>query len=387
MQADKKRVVLIEDEAIEATRLQGALRRAGYEVERATEESLPSVLKTFAPQIVYVDMVSPRVRGVKILRLIKSNPATKEIAVVICSLTTLSVDIESLRSQGCFHVLNKPFEVSVLLRVFNKFFALYSGTEGVNSDHYVPELSSQHGTYRLWGTRGSIPISGPSSVRHGGNTSCMSMTVGDETLIFDAGSGIRCLGLELAQEEPRPLHLFITHTHWDHIQGFPFFMPAFLPGFEIHVYGAKRFASSLEDNFRGQLQQEYFPIQMDDMQADLHFHHLEDACLMIHGCHVCWHEVNHPGHTVCYRVTVGEKNIVWLPDQEFLQGYLGAPDEIDIDHERIKAHLELIEFLKDTDVLITEAQYTNEEYSGKIAWGHTCVSNACVLMKLANIQR
>ena len=146
---------------------------------------------------------------------------------------------------------------------------------------YRPALDSSNGCFQLWGTRGSIPISGPEYIRHGGNTSCMSLEYGEDLIILDAGSGIRNLGLALAKANPRKLHLFITHTHWDHIQGFPFFAPAFIPGFEITIYGAKGFNKNLESLFRGQFDPDYFPIQMENMDAGLEFIYLGDQPVQI----------------------------------------------------------------------------------------------------------
>jgi len=252
---------------------------------------------------------------------------------------------------------------------------------------YHPVLDTTRARFKLWGTRGSTPTPGAQFLRTGGNTSCMSVASGGELFIFDAGSGIRDLGLEMLTAPPRKVHLFITHTHWDHIQGFPFFGPAYVPGFEILIYGAEGFGKDLKAVFRGQLDREYFPVQMEDMQSRLHFRHLTANPLRAGSARVSWEFAQHPGATVGYKIEIGGKKIAWVPDNEFLQGYTGSPGEITRDHPLALPYAAMIDFLSDADVVIHEAQYTPEEYPGKIRWGHSSVSNACVLMKLAGVPR
>lgn len=252
---------------------------------------------------------------------------------------------------------------------------------------FHPQLDMTRGHVALFGTRGSTPTPGGPFVRHGGHTSCMALFVDDEVFIFDAGSGIRDLGTVLAKGNPRRLHLFITHTHWDHIQGFPFFQPAYLPGFEMIIYGSKSFGKDIESVFRGQLDQEYFPVQMDDMHATFDFRSLPEEPLAFGNVKISWEVVNHPGTTVGYKVEANGKRIGWIPDNEFLQGYVGPPDEIRPDSPHLGDYRKVIDFISDMDVLVHEAQYTNDEYPFKFGWGHSSVSNACALIKLGNIRR
>lgn len=254
-------------------------------------------------------------------------------------------------------------------------------------ESYHPVLDPERARFTLWGVRGSTPTPGARFLRAGGNTSCMSVSCGDELFIFDAGSGIRDLGLELLAGPPRKVHLFVTHTHWDHIQGFPFFGPAYVPGFEILIYGAEGFGKDLKSVFGGQLDREYFPVQMEDMRSRLQFRHLLTNPVRAGSAQVAWEFAQHPGATVGYKIGIGGKKIAWVPDNEFLQGYTGSPAEITRDHPLALPYAAMIDFLSDADVVIHEAQYTPEEYPKKIRWGHSSVSNACVLMKLAKVPR
>ena len=240
-------------------------------------------------------------------------------------------------------------------------------------------------SFRLWGTRGSIPISGAKFVRHGGNTSCVEVAEAEERIILDAGSGIRELGLELAKRGPRKLHLFITHTHWDHIQGFPFFAPAYIPGFELNIYGAVGFKKDLGSIFRGQLDSDYFPVQFEDMRAAVVFHALDKPPLRIGRFTVSWEPTHHPAVTLAYKISTATQTFGYVSDNEFLYGYTGSPQGIDAGSPLVLPHRRLVEFLRGVDLLVAEAQYTNEEYLKKIGWGHSSISSACLLAKLAGI--
>lgn len=123
------------------------------------------------------------------------------------------------------------------------------------------------------------------------------------------------------------------------------------------------------------------------MKADLHFHTISENPTVIEGYTVNWEYTNHPGATVAYKVNVDGKQIVWMPDNEFAQGFLGHPNLLSADSRHVAPYLALVEFLRDTDLLIGEAQYLNEEYPKKIGWGHSSLSNACALMKLAGVRR
>ena len=185
----------------------------------------------------------------------------------------------------------------------------------------------------------------------------------------------------------RDVHLFITHTHWDHIQGFPFFIPAYDPNFKITVYGAQGFGKDLKSLFSGQLDADYFPVQLENMRAKLNFVQLGPEPIELPGARITWEFANHPGATVGYKIEVSGKKIAWVPDNEFLEGYTGSPDLISPDHERVAPYQKMIEFLSGTDWLMHEAQYMNEEYATKIGWGHCSLSNACLLARLARVRR
>ena len=261
----------------------------------------------------------------------------------------------------------------------------YATTEDQGSI-FRSEQHAEHGRFCLWGTRGSIPVSGPQYARHGGNTACLEITHGADRIIFDAGSGIRELGLAIKAESPCKVHLFITHTHWDHIQGFPFFVPAHVPGFEIIVYAPPVIEQDIETIFSGQLDRAYFPVQMEDLKANLEFKTLDETPVAIGDVLIEWEHATHPGASVGYKVNIAGKTIAYVPDNEFMKGYLGPP-KLPVEEKLDPMDTQFVEFIRGVDVLIHEAQYTAEEYVTHIGWGHSSLPNACVLAAEAEISR
>ncbi|MSU49246.1 MAG: response regulator [Opitutus sp.] len=391
----KGRIIIGEDLAEIAFLMFRALEAAGYEVTVAADgEECLRIARETLPDLITLDIMMPKMHGFDVLRALREDPKTRNIGVIMCSGKDYHTDRVQSEQLGAVDYLTKPIPAALLVERVEIFFGrrssaiapLESAATEVRAERFHCTLDRSRPHLELWGTRGSTPTVGGRFQRHGGNTSCMSLTFGDEVIIFDAGSGIRDLGLRLAAGRPRKLHLFITHPHWDHIQGFPFFTPAYISGFEITVYGAKGFGKDLESIFRGQLDRDYFPVQMDDMKSTLQFRHLTDEAIEIGGARITWVFAQHPGATVGYKVEVAQRKIAWVPDNEFLQGYEGPPT-LGLSDPRVVTYAQIIAFLSDVDLLVHEAQYLPEEYATRVGWGHSSVSNACLLMKLAGVRR
>jgi CheY-like chemotaxis protein len=392
------RVLVAEDTEVISYVMTELLVQAGYEVQSAQdgEECLLKVA-SFKPDLLILDLMMPKVHGIEVLKRLRADPETQDLGVIVCTAKTFKTEHSKAMELGALGFLPKPVTKDSLLWTVGAFFAGALKEQSSASDMsalavpmgepYRPTLEAEHGKLTLWGTRGSIPTPGPQFLRHGGNTSCMSLEVGEEIFIFDAGSGIRDLGNALMKGPPRKLHLFITHTHWDHIQGFPFFTPAYVPGFEVTVYGAEGFGKSLEGVFHGQLDQDYFPVQMEDLNANIEFRHLADDGEQFGHVEVSWEYAQHPGATVGYKIDVGGKTVAWFPDDEFLHGYIGSPEDVQPFDAMVSPYRRAIDFLKNADILIHEAQYTNEEYPTHVGWGHSSVSNACLLASFAEVKR
>lgn len=217
-------------------------------------------------------------------------------------------------------------------------------------------------TVQFWGVRGSIPVPGPATVRYGGNTPCVEVQAGDWRLVFDGGTGLRVLGQTLKLQAPLELHLFFSHSHWDHIQGFPFFAPAYQAGNCLHIYGpATHTGYSIKQSLSNQMLDPNFPVPLQRMQADLHFHDLlAGDVLTIGDVTVETGSLNHPNYALGYRVTWQGKTVVYASDTEHY------PDRLD----RSVVHL-----ARHADVLIYDANYTDGEYHNpeqpRCGWGHS----------------
>lgn len=395
----KPKVLVADDVESLARLMKYLLVQKGYEVEVAEDgEQCLEMIRSFKPDLVILDIMMPRLHGLDALKKIKANPETKGAGVIICSSKSYKPDQEQAKELGIFDFIVKPFQREDFLRKVENYFSGFSSVIGSGpevepekevpaEDKFFPKIESSRSRYHLWGTRGSIPVSGQRYLHHGGNTSCISFEAGEEIIIFDAGTGIRELGAILAKQKPRKLNIFIGHTHWDHIQGFPFFAPAYIPGFEIMIYGASGFGKELKSIIKGQLDKDYFPVQMEDMRAAIEFRHLSESPLEIGDFKIYWTFTHHPGATLGFKIEIENQKIAYISDNEFLKGYLGHPGKITARSEILVPYQKLVDFLADADMLIGEAQYTNEEYQHKIGWGHSSLSNACVLAKLAGIRK
>jgi phosphoribosyl 1,2-cyclic phosphodiesterase len=227
--------------------------------------------------------------------------------------------------------------------------------------------------FKFWGVRGSIPTPGPQTVRFGGNTSCIELRAAGQHIILDAGSGIRPLGLALARENrDLDLTLLLTHTHWDHIQGFPFFVPAYQARHHIRVLGYDGAKQNLQATLSGQMENPYFPVTLAQMPGNLVIEELSDMNFSLGPLKVRACQTKHPGMTVGYRIETPAGVICYVPDHESAPG------------ESAGAVAELI---AGADILMLDAQYTCEEYVSKKGWGHGCLDDVVRVAREAGVKR
>jgi phosphoribosyl 1,2-cyclic phosphodiesterase len=233
---------------------------------------------------------------------------------------------------------------------------------------------------RFWGVRGSIPTPGAGTVKYGGNTSCVQITCGREELIFDGGSGLRILGEKLIQQKSVQANIFFSHFHWDHIQGFPFFAPAFKPDNHFKVYGEKKLATTLEEILAGQMQTPNFPVTMERMKSNLQFNNIAVGETIQIGKDVLVQTIklNHPGGSIAYRVTYQDHVVVYSTDHE---------------HSDQKIHGIFNEQCAGADVLIYDATYTDQEYHGekgispRKGFGHSTWQEAAKFADAAEVKK
>jgi phosphoribosyl 1,2-cyclic phosphodiesterase/CheY-like chemotaxis protein len=238
---------------------------------------------------------------------------------------------------------------------------------------------------RFWGTRGSIPKPGANTARYGGNTSCIEARSSRGTLVIvDCGTGGHSLGQNLMSSGAEGLrgHILISHTHWDHIQGIPFFTPLFVPGSEWDIYGPKSLGQSLRETLAGQMQYSYFPVTLDQCGARIRYHELVEGTFNIDDIKVSTRYLNHPALTLGYRLEVDGVTVVYACDHEPYSRMLGTG------HGEIRGQdLRHAKFINRADLLIHDAQYTAEEYQAKLGWGHSTVEYVVKLGQFAQVKR
>ncbi len=212
-------------------------------------------------------------------------------------------------------------------------------------------------------------------MRYGGNTSCVEVRSGDDIIILDAGSGLRALGRALLAEfknQPLNLTLLLTHTHWDHIQGLPFFAPIYDPRCHLRILGGEGARKGLVNALTGQMESTYFPVPFAKLPSNIEIEELKDFNLNIGSVCVRAQRANHPGQCVGYRLFSPDGLVAFFPDAESRQG---GEDR------------EMIEFLRDVDVLILDSQYDSAEYKKHIGWGHGCVDDSVALAVRAGVKQ
>lgn len=243
-----------------------------------------------------------------------------------------------------------------------------------SSDYQDPTQFTVH----FWGVRGSIPAPGPETVRYGGNTSCIEMRVAGKRLIFDGGTGLRVLGKHLMKQMPIEAYMFFSHSHWDHIQGFPFFLPAFVPGNCFHIHGAiAPNGATMQQRLSDQMLHPNFPVPIQVMKSDLKFYDLAPGdVLALDDITIEIGSLNHPNTAIGYRVTWQGHTVVYATDTEHY------PDHLDEN---------LLHLARNADMLIYDACFTDEEYynekAPRVGWGHSTWQAGLTLAKAANVKQ
>lgn len=319
------------------------------------------------PDVVVLDLMMPKMHGYTLIQEIRNDPTLSHVKILVTSAKTYSSDVERTRRLGADRYLSKPYDLQEFWDTIAELL----------------EEKRPPFTVRFWGTRGSIATPGQDTIKYGGNTACTEVRCGEQLLILDAGTGIRVLGVSLLREfQQRPIkgNIFVGHTHWDHIQGFPFFAPAFNPSNEFAIYSLHGAEKPLAKVFRGQMDSDYFPVLLSDMKAHLEFCELESE-VHLGEIRVSYIFLNHPGLAVGFRISFGGRSLVYISDHENY-GRLapGGPSPNPMD-------LEIARFAENAELLISEAQYTEEEYAQKKGWGHSTFLDALERAAQAKVKR
>lgn len=343
------------------------------------------------PEVILCDLLMPKANGFQVCRAIRQQLQPTKIIVI--SGRDYGVDRASALEAGADEYLVKPITWEILSSSIDRILpdvprkpATRNGAE-----FYTPSTR-----LKLWGVRGSIPVPGPSTVRYGGNTSCVEVRADGEIIVLDAGSGIRELGIALEREfgdRAVKLTLLITHTHWDHIQGLPFFLPAYNQKNEIRVLGYEGARVGLATILAGQMETPFFPVSLKDLPSNIAIEELKEMEFAIGKVNIRSKFANHPGICAGYRLNTSGGSIAYFPDNEpyeLLKLHLAGRDHTSTEDARGFARTErtkLVEFLHGCDVLILDTQYTDDEYDKHIGWGHGSLSRAVSIALEAEVRR
>ena len=228
---------------------------------------------------------------------------------------------------------------------------------------------------KFWGVRGSIACATPNHMRYGGNTSCIEVSCNGYRLILDAGTGIRQLGNDMQKSGASEFHILLTHTHWDHINGFPFFVPAYNKDMNIEIMaGHLTDKGGIQQILSAQMDNPMFPVPLEAMMAKTTFTDFSpgDTFNLTSDVHVKTAPLNHPNGTTAYRIEHDGKAIVYVTDTEHIPG---KPDQ------------NILNLIEGADLVIYDSTYTEEQFTGKIGWGHSTWNEGVRLCKAANVKR
>lgn len=227
---------------------------------------------------------------------------------------------------------------------------------------------------KFWGCRGSIPVPDARMIKYGGNTTCLEVDLDGQVMIIDAGTGIRKLGEDLIKRKLHELTLFITHSHWDHIQGFPFFTPIYSAKTAINIIGCTNSYKQLKDILSNQMSYEYFPISFFDLKSRIKFTETCDNYFEINGYKINTIRNNHSIFTSGIKIQKNGKSFVFITDNELLS------------RNPITPFREFVEFCKGATYLVHDSQFTEQEYSNRQGWGHSTFEQSISLANDAGVK-
>ena len=356
--------LIVDDDPIILMLMRAVLEEGGHSVK--SYESSASALRDIPvdrPDVVISDVIMPEMDGFELCREIRSRPDLAAIKIIMCSSKSYEFDRRRAKELGADGYIVKPIERDSLLRL-------------------IGEILSEDVTVSYWGVHGTLPVPGPGSLRHGGNTPCISVEISGEPLyVFDCGTGIKQLSDHLAASKAQRLsaRVFITHTHWDHINTIPFFGPLFVRGNQIEVFGPYQGDLTTERAVAAQMESVYFPVTTREFGARILFRDLREETLTFGPVRIDTILLKHPGYCLGYRLTCHGRSVCYITDNEL---YLPTDPRYDLSHvER------LANFARGADLLIADTAYRDHEYPAKVNWGHSCVSEVTDLAARAKVKR
>jgi CheY-like chemotaxis protein len=356
--------VLVDDDAFILELMKLVLEGAGHTVI-AFDSSVHALqaIPTQRPDCVITDVMMPVMDGFELCREIRRRPDLASIKVIMCTAKSYDFDRRRAKELGADGYIIKPIQRESLIRQVNEILS-----EGV--------------TLTYWGVHGTMPVCGAHTLRYGGNTSCVSIEISGEPMyVFDCGTGIKQLSDSIAAAHTQRLsaRVFISHTHWDHINTIPFFGPLYVRGNQIEVFGPYQGDLTIERAIAAQMESVYFPVTIREFGARLLFRDLREEAIDFGPVRIETILLKHPGYCLGYKLTCYGRSICYITDNEL---YLKTDPRYD---ERYVERL--ANFVRGADVLITDTTYRDHEYPSKVDWGHSCVSEVADLAARAEVKR
>ena len=355
---------LVDDDADILSVLGRVLEAAGHRVESST--SSVHALKHIPvsrPDCVITDIMMPEMDGFELTRELRRRPELADMKIIVLSAKAYDFDRRRARELGADGFVSKPFQRDTLLES-------------------IMEVVSSRVTVSYWGVHGTLPAPGAGYTRYGGNTPCVSVEIGGEPLyIFDCGSGIKRLSDRIMATGAQRFsaRIFISHTHWDHINTVPFFAPLYVRGNQIEIFGPYQGDLTIERAVSAQMESVYFPVTVREFGARIVFRDLREETLEFGPVRMDTMLLSHPGYCLGYKLQVRGRTICYITDNEL---YLpGDP------RHNPRYLQQLTNFVKQADLLITDATYRDAEYPAKVDWGHSCVGQVAELAARAQVKR
>ncbi len=318
-------------------------------------------IKRLKPDCLILDIMMPDIDGLELCMQVRAEPALDNTKIVVVSGKTYEIDRKRAFDMGADGYIVKPVAPDKIAG-------------------QIQRIVEDRVEMTFWGVRGTLPVPGRDTIRYGGNTSCISLEFPKGSLfVFDAGTGIKSLSDHLETQNRSQIHakIFISHPHWDHINALPFFTPLYKQGNEFEIMGPAHGDISIRELISGQMDGVYFPIEIKEFGATVSFQNLKEGLVSIDGIKVQTILLNHPGHCLGYRVDYKDRSICYITDNE-----LFPKSSRFYNSAYIK---KLTAFIRNTDALIADCTYSEDEYAQKIRWGHSSVTEVVHLAHRARV--